>query len=80
MSPVRRPRCRESRGTPWQWADALWCQSGVINFDGAEIASAGGVTVIMDRCLKVKHPCYVSRMHWVGSNTQRITSIRTGLQ
>jgi uncharacterized protein len=50
------------------------------NFVGAEIASAGGVTVIMDRCLKVKHPRYVSRMYWLGSNTQRITSIRTGLQ
>src|ERR1035438_5672339 len=30
-------------------ADALWCQFGVINADGAKIAEDGGVTVIMDR-------------------------------
>ena len=61
-------------------ADALWCQFGVINEEGAQIAEDGGVTVIMDRCLKVEHARYVGRMHWLGFNTQRITSVRTGLQ
>ena len=61
-------------------ADALWCQFGVINAEGAEIAEAGGVTVVMDRCLKIEHARYVGRMHWLGFNTQRITSVRTGLQ
>jgi len=61
-------------------AGALWCQFGVINQEGAEIAEAGGVTVIMDRCLKVEHARYAGRMHWFGLNTGRITSIRTGLQ
>ena len=61
-------------------AGALWCQFGVINDEGAEIAQAGGVTVIMDRCLKVEHARYAGRMHWFGLNTGRITSIRTGLQ
>jgi uncharacterized protein len=61
-------------------ADALWCQFGVINEEGAQIAEAGGVTVIMDRCLKVEHARYVGRMHWLGFNTQRITSVRSGLQ
>ena len=61
-------------------AGALWCQFGVINADGARIAEDGGVTVIMDRCLKVEHARYVGRMHWLGFNTQRITSVRTGLQ
>src|ERR1019366_4554984 len=41
---------------------------------------AGGVTVIMDRCLKVEHARYAGRMHWLGFNTQRITSVRSGLQ
>ena len=40
-------------------ADALWCQFGVINEEGAQIAEDGGVTVIMDRCLKVEHARYV---------------------
>ena len=61
-------------------ARALWCQFTVINEEGARIAEAGGLTVIMDRCLKVEHARYVGRMHWLGFNTQRITSVRGGLQ
>jgi predicted CoA-binding protein len=61
-------------------AGTLWCQFGVINEEGARIAQDGGVTVVMDRCLKVEHARYVGRMHWLGFNTQRITSVRSGLQ
>ena len=61
-------------------AGNLWCQFGVINEEGARIAESGGVPVIMDRCLKVEHARYVGRMHWLGFNTQRITSVRGGLQ
>jgi predicted CoA-binding protein len=61
-------------------AGTLWCQFGVINLEGARIAEAGGVTVIMDRCIKVEHARYVGRMHWLGFNTQRVTSVRAGLQ
>jgi len=61
-------------------AGTLWCQFGVINLEGAQIAEDGGVTVIMDRCLKVEHARYVGRMHWLGFNTTRITSVRSGLQ
>jgi predicted CoA-binding protein len=61
-------------------AGNLWCQFGVINLDAARIAEAGGVSVIVDRCIKVEHARYVGRMHWLGFNTQRITSVRGGLQ
>ncbi len=61
-------------------AGALWCQFGVINSEGARIADEGGVTVIMDRCIKVEHARYVGRMHWLGFNTERITSVRSGIQ
>jgi predicted CoA-binding protein len=61
-------------------ADVVWCQFGVINAEGAQIAEDGGLTVIMDRCLKVEHARFVGRMHWLGFNTQRITSVRAGLQ
>lgn len=61
-------------------AGALWCQFGVINEEGSRIAADGGLTVIVDRCLKVEHARYVGRMHWLGFNTSRITSIRSGLQ
>ena len=61
-------------------AGSLWCQFGVIHPDGARIAEAGGVAVVMDRCIKVEHARYVGRMHWLGFNTHRITSVRGGLQ
>lgn len=61
-------------------AGTLWTQFGVINAEGAQIADDGGLTVIMDRCLKVEHARYIGRMHWLGFNTQRITSVRSGLQ
>ena len=61
-------------------AGNLWCQFGVINEEGARIAEEGGLSVVMDRCLKVEHARYVGRMHWLGFNTQRITSVRSGLQ
>ena len=61
-------------------AGSLWCQFGVINEEGARIAEAGHVPVIMDRCLKVEHARDVGRMHWLGFNTRRITSVRAGLQ
>jgi predicted CoA-binding protein len=61
-------------------AGALWCQFGVINEEGTRIAEEGGVTPIVDRCIKIEHARYVGRMHWLGFNTHRITSVRTGLQ
>jgi uncharacterized protein len=61
-------------------AKNLWCQFGVINEEGARIAAEGGLSVVMDRCIKVEHARYVGRMHWLGFNTQRVTSVRGGLQ
>jgi len=61
-------------------ATCLWCQFGVINEEGARIAEQGGLTVVMDRCIKVEHARYAGRMHWLGFNTERITSVRGGLQ
>jgi predicted CoA-binding protein len=61
-------------------AKTLWCQYTVINEAGGRIAESGGLSVVMDRCLKVEHARYAGRMHWLGFNTQRITSLRGGLQ
>jgi predicted CoA-binding protein len=61
-------------------AKNLWCQFGVINEEGAKIAEQGGLSVVMDRCIKVEHARYIGRMHWLGFNTERITSVRGGLQ
>ena len=61
-------------------AGTLWCQFGVINQEGARVAQAGGLSVVMDRCIKVEHARFAGRMHWLGFNTGRITSVRGGLQ
>ena len=34
---------------------AIWMQQGIINHDAAEKARKHGLTVIMDRCIKVDH-------------------------
>jgi uncharacterized protein len=61
-------------------ASTLWCQFTVVSEEGARIAERGGLSVVMDRCLKVEHARYIGRMHWLGFNTERITSVRGGLQ
>jgi predicted CoA-binding protein len=61
-------------------AAALWCQFGVINLEAARTATEAGITVVMDRCIKIEHARYIGRMHWLGFNTSRITSVRGGIQ
>ena len=61
-------------------AGALWCQFGVISEEGARIAEQAGLTVVMDRCLKIEHARYAGRMNWLGLNTGQISSVRRGLQ
>lgn len=61
-------------------AKCLWCQFTVINVEGTRIAERGGLAVVVDRCIKVEHARYAGRMHWLGFNTERITSVRGGLQ
>lgn len=57
-------------------ATCLWLQYGVISQEGADIATAGGLDVVMDCCMKVEHARYLGRMHWLGFNTGRITARR----
>jgi predicted CoA-binding protein len=61
-------------------ASALWCQFNVINEEGARIAAEGGLSIVMDRCIKVEHARYAGRMNWLGFNTGIVTSVRGPLQ
>ena len=42
-------------------AKVLWLQSGVINIEAARYAEEHGLTVVMDRCIKVDHSMFVGR-------------------
>lgn len=37
-------------------ANAIWFQLGVINYEAAETARAGGISVVMDACPKIEIP------------------------
>jgi predicted CoA-binding protein len=58
-------------------AKCLWMQFGVISQEAADIATAGGIDVVMDKCMKVEYARYRGRMHWLGFNTRRIVARRT---
>lgn len=36
-------------------ARSLWLQLGIVNWEAARIAAAGGLAVVMDRCTKIEH-------------------------
>ena len=36
-------------------ARCLWLQLGIVNWEAARIAAAGGLGVVMDRCTKIEH-------------------------
>ena len=59
---------------------AVWVQLGIYNEEAARYGESKGLKVVMDRCIKIEHARFVGRMHWLGFNTQRVTSLRGGLQ
>lgn len=57
-------------------ARVLWLQLGVTNLDAACAARAAGLTVVMDRCVKIEHARLFGGLNFVGVNTQVISSRR----
>jgi predicted CoA-binding protein len=55
-------------------AKVFWCQLGVISEEAAEIARAGGLEVVMDRCCKIEHARFFGGLRTIGLNTGVITS------
>ncbi|MDX2377911.1 CoA-binding protein [Microbacterium sp. LRZ72] len=60
-------------------APAIWVQLGIYNEDAARQAEAAGLTVVMDRCIKVEHARFHGGLHLFGFDTGQITA-RTALR
>ena len=57
-------------------AAALWVQLGLWSPEAAQKASAAGLAVVMDRCLKVEHARFHGGLHLGGFDTGVISSRR----
>lgn len=57
-------------------ASTLWLQFGLYDEEIAEKAEAAGLTIVMDRCLKIEHARFHGGLHLAGFNTGVISSRR----
>jgi predicted CoA-binding protein len=57
-------------------AKVLWMQLGIRNDEAAAIASAAGLDVVMNRCVKIEHARILGGLNWVGVNTGVISARR----
>ena len=53
---------------------AIWMQLRIINLPAAERARAAGLTVIVDKCVKMEHGRYRGGLHFAGMNTEIISA------
>ncbi len=57
-------------------AKVLWMQLGIRNAEAADIANAGGLDVVQDRCVKIEHARILGGLNWAGVNTGVISAKR----
>ncbi len=58
-------------------AKTVWVQLGIWNEDAAVYGESHGLTVVMDRCIKVEHARFHGGLHLLGFDTGVITSRKT---
>ena len=58
-------------------ATTVWVQLGIWNQEAAEYGESKGLTVVMDRCIKVEHARFHGGLHLLGFDTGVITARKT---
>ena len=58
-------------------APTVWVQLGIWNEDAARYGESKGLTVVMDRCIKIEHARFHGGLHLMGFDTGQISSRRT---
>jgi len=58
-------------------AKTIWVQLGIWNQDAAIYGESKGLTVVMDRCIKIEHARFHGGLHLLGFDTGQITSRKT---
>jgi predicted CoA-binding protein len=58
-------------------APTVWMQLGIWNEDAARHGEEQGLTVVMDRCIKIEHARFHGGLHLMGFDTGQISSRRT---
>jgi predicted CoA-binding protein len=58
-------------------AKTVWVQLGIWNQDAAIYGEGKGLTVVMDRCIKIEHARFNGGLHLLGFDTGQITSRKT---
>jgi predicted CoA-binding protein len=59
-------------------ARTIWVQLGIWNEEAARYAEENGLTVVMDRCIKVEHARFNGGLNLMGFDTGVISSRRSG--
>lgn len=55
----------------------IWVQLGIWNQDAAIYGESNGLTVVMDRCIKIEHARFNGGLHLLGFDTGVITARKT---
>ena len=58
-------------------AKTIWVQLGIWNQDAAYYGESKGLTVVMDRCIKIEHARFHGGLHLLGFDTGQITARKT---
>ena len=55
-------------------AKTIWVQLGIWNEEAAYYGESQGLTIVMDRCIKIEHARFHGGLHLLGFDTGQITS------